>query len=98
MTPTMTPESRKLRAQLAAHVSWANTPDPASRTAKARAAAADKWIAKAREMHPEAGEEQIARVAESLRKAHFSRMAYAAHASRRRKSASNRKVESTSAA
>ncbi|KIX77434.1 hypothetical protein SF23_12280 [Streptomyces sp. MBRL 10] len=82
----MTPEERSLRARLAAHVSWAATPDPASRTAKARAAADSKFEREAREMHPNASDEHIARVAKHLRSAHFSRMALKA-AARRRNSA-----------
>ncbi|BAU83312.1 hypothetical protein SLA_2385 [Streptomyces laurentii] len=68
------PEVRAQRARLAAHKSWANTLDPASRTAKARAAAAGRFEKQAREMHPTATDEQIARVAENLRQAHFASM------------------------
>jgi hypothetical protein len=70
----MDPEVRILRARLGAHASWANTLDPTSRTAKARAAADGRFERQAREMHPEANEEQVARVAEHLRKAHYQRM------------------------
>ncbi|MFG2993990.1 hypothetical protein ACGFZK_32645 [Streptomyces sp. NPDC048257] len=83
----MSPEERSLRARLAAHISWAATRDPASRTAKARAAAAGRFEKQAREMHPDATEEDIARVAKSLRSAHFSRMALKAATARRRNSA-----------
>lgn len=82
----MSPEERSLRARLAAHVSWAATPDPASRTAKARAAALGKFEREAREMHPDASDEQITRVAAHLRSAHFTRMALKS-ATARRKSA-----------
>jgi hypothetical protein len=70
---------------LAAHSSWANTLDPASRTAKARAAANARFEAKARELHPDATDEQIARVAEHLRKAHFAALALASAKARRAK-------------
>ncbi|GHF83441.1 hypothetical protein FHX82_006466 [Amycolatopsis bartoniae] len=39
----LTPEQRRLRAQIAAHVSWANTQDRAARTAAARKAAVDRF-------------------------------------------------------
>lgn len=83
----MDPEMRSLRARLGAHASWANTTDPASRTAKARAAANGRFEQQAREMHPGATDEQITRVAEHLRKAHFSRMALASAKARRSKPA-----------
>ncbi|TXS78647.1 hypothetical protein EAO76_09805 [Streptomyces sp. sk2.1] len=83
----MDPEIRSLRARLGAHASWANTTDPASRTAKARAAANSRFEKQAREMHPGATDEQITRVAEHLRKAHFSRMALASAKARRSKPA-----------
>jgi predicted negative regulator of RcsB-dependent stress response len=80
----MDPADRTLRARLAAHVSHANTLDPASRTAKARAAANERFVKAARELHPDATEEQIARVAEHLRKAHYARMGMASAAKRRK--------------
>ncbi len=55
----MDPQDRSLRASLAAHTSWANTVDPASRTAKARAAANGRFEKAARELHPDATDEQI---------------------------------------
>jgi len=81
----MDPQDRSLRASLAAHSSWANTLDPASRTAKARAAANARFEREAREKHPAATDEQIARVAEHLRKAHFKRLALASAKARRAK-------------
>jgi hypothetical protein len=81
----MDPQDRTLRARLAAHSSWANTLDPASRTAKARAAANARFERKAREKHPNATDEQIARIAEHLRKAHFAALALASAKARRAK-------------
>ncbi|MGQ4351944.1 hypothetical protein [Streptomyces drozdowiczii] len=78
----LNPEQRSLRARLAVQTSWANTLDPASRTAKARAAAAGRFEKQARELHPDATDEQIARVAKHLKAAHFSRMALASARSR----------------
>ncbi|QJT06871.1 hypothetical protein G9272_16790 [Streptomyces asoensis] len=79
----MNPQERSLRARLAVHKSWANTLDPKSRTAKARAARAARFEAKARELHPGATPEQIARVAEHLKKAHYAAMALASAKARR---------------
>ncbi|MEV7394898.1 hypothetical protein [Streptomyces sp. NPDC091215] len=81
----MNPQDRSLRASLAAHTSWANTLDPASRTAKARAAANDRFEKQAREKHPDATAEQILRVAKHLRKAYFQRLALASAKARRAK-------------
>ncbi|MFD5938317.1 hypothetical protein [Streptomyces griseus] len=83
----MDTEARKLRAQLGAHVMWANTLDPASRTAKARSAANGRFEQQARAKYPEATDEQIARVAEHLRKAHFKAMGLKSAMARRAKSA-----------
>lgn len=88
----MNPEDRALRARLAAHTSWANTLDPASRTAKARAAANGRFEKQARELHPDATDEQIARVAEHLKSAHFSRIALQAAAARRANAAAKRRM------
>lgn len=85
----MTPAERTLRARLASQMSWANTLDPKSRTAKARAAAAGRFEKQAREMHPTATDEQIARVAAQLRSAHATRMALKSAQSRRAKAAAN---------
>lgn len=81
----MDPEVRTLRARLGAHASWANTLDPTSRTAKARAAANGRFEKQARQKHPDATDEQIARVADHLRRAHFSAMGLKSAMSRRKK-------------
>ncbi len=70
----MDPTERTLRARLGAHQSWANTTDRTARTEAARRAAESKFTKEARLKHPEATEAQIAAAAESLRKAHFTRM------------------------
>lgn len=80
----MDPADRSLRARLAAHTSWANTADPSSRTAKARAAAAGRFEKKARELHPDGDDALIARTAEHLRRAHYARMGLASAAARRK--------------
>ncbi|MEV6313403.1 hypothetical protein AB0M10_33045 [Streptomyces sp. NPDC051840] len=83
----LNPEQRSLRARIAVQTSWANTLDPTSRTAKARSAANGRFEQQARDLHPNATDEQIARVAGHLKSAHFSRMALASAKARRAKSA-----------
>jgi hypothetical protein len=80
----MNEEERKLRAQLGAEISWANTADRTARTAPGSRAAEARFEKEARERHPDASEEQIAQVAEHLRKAHFRRMGLASATKRRR--------------
>jgi hypothetical protein len=87
MDTGLTPEERTLRARMAVQKSWANTLDPSSRTAKARTAADARFEKQARELHPDATDEQIARVAEHLRQAHFSEMAFKSARTRRMKAA-----------
>jgi hypothetical protein len=70
----MNAEERRLRAQLGAEMSWAKTPDRTARTAPGSRAAEARFEKQAREMHPDAGDEFIAKVAENLRRAHFRRM------------------------
>ena len=86
----MDPADRTLRARLAAHASWAATTDPAGRTAKARGTFTERFVKQAREMHPGASEQQIAEVAEHLRKAHYTRMGLASAKARRAKTAARR--------
>ena len=70
----MDPDERSLRARLAAHTSWAKTPDPASRTAKARKVAMDRFE---REVDPDGTLPPAERVrrAEHAKKAYFTRIA-----------------------
>lgn len=81
------PKVRELRARLGAHASWANTPDRQARTAPARAARAAKYEQRAREMHPDATDQQIAQVAEHLMKAEMTAMSLKAAQARKRKAA-----------
>lgn len=71
----MTETERKLVASIAAHESWAKTPDRTARTAKARAALDAKFLA-------EAGGDPVR--AEHLRKAHYKRLALKSARSRRK--------------
>ncbi|MGV9337873.1 hypothetical protein [Streptomyces sp. NPDC003688] len=87
----MNPQERSLRASLAAHLSWANTLDRSSRTAKARAASNGRFERQAREMHPNGTDEQIARVAGHLRTAYFKELALASAIARRIKAADKKK-------
>lgn len=71
----MTPTERRLAASIAAHESWANTPDRSARTAPARRAADAKFL-------EQAGGDPVR--AEHLRKAHFQRLALKSAQSRRK--------------
>ena len=75
---------RVLQARMAAHASWAKTADRAARTAKARAALANKFE---REVDPEGvlTPAERARRAEHARKAHFTRLALRSAQVRRRR-------------
>lgn len=64
--PSSNPDERRLVASIAAHESWAATPDRTARTAPARAALDAKFLA-------EADGDPIR--AEHLRRAHFKRLA-----------------------
>jgi hypothetical protein len=66
---------RRLKAQLAAHTSWANTQDSAGRTAPARAALHQKFL-------DEAGGDPVR--AEHLRQAYYKRLALKSAISRRK--------------
>lgn len=73
--PDLTSSERKLRASIAAHESWAHTPDRAARTAPARRALDEKFLTEA--------EGDPVR-AEHLRKAYFTRLALKSAKARRR--------------
>ena len=78
----LTPAERSMRSQIAAHESWAKTPDRAARTAKARQAALAKFE---HEIDPnnELPPSERARRAEHARKAHFKRLALKSAQARR---------------
>jgi len=81
----MTPAQRSLRARIAAHTSWANTADPAARTAPARAAALDRFE---RQVDPDGtmNPTERARRAESAKRAFYLGMTLKSHEARRRNS------------
>ena len=80
----LTPAERILRGQIAAHTSWARTPDRAARTAAARQAALNRFE---REVDPEGklAPDVRAKMAESERKAYFKRLALKSAKARRRR-------------
>jgi len=71
----LSPSESTLRGRIAAHESWANTPDRAARTAPARAALVAKFLA-------EAGGDPVR--AEHYRKAYFARLSLRSAQSRRK--------------
>lgn len=73
--PSAVPGERKLTASIAAHESWAATPDRAARTAPARRALDAKFL--------EAADGDPVR-ADHLRKAHFQRLALKSAQARRK--------------
>ncbi len=80
----LTPEERKLRAQLAAHTMHAQVADPSAHTRPAR----DAFLAKfEHEVDPEGvlKPEERKRRAEHARKAHFKRLSLLAAQARRRR-------------
>lgn len=87
MPDRLTPSERKLRAQVAAHTSWANTEDRTARTAAGTKALLDKFE---RDVDPDGKlpPAERAKRAESARKAHFARLAFKSAQARRLKKAS----------
>jgi hypothetical protein len=78
------PPERAIRARIAAHVSWANTPDPSARTAAGRAAFLDRFE---KQVDPDGtlSPDERARRAEHARKAYFASLALKSAQARRRK-------------
>lgn len=75
---------RSMQLRLAAHISWAKTPDRSARTAAARRASHHtRFLAMAREQHPNATETELASIAESLKKAHYQALALKSAQARR---------------
>lgn len=78
-----TSTERKLRAEIAAHASWASTPDRSARTAPARRAALDRFE---KQVDPDSVllPAERARRAEHARKAYFKRLALKSAQARRK--------------
>ena len=74
----LTPAERSWRGKIAVETSWANTKDRPARTAKARQALEDKFLAEAD------GDPQRAK---HIRKAYYARLQLASSQARRRRSA-----------
>lgn len=91
----MTPEQRRARARRAANASWENTNDKAARTAKAREAAAARFERQARELHPDASDEHIARVAKQLKDDFYERIQLSS--ARKRRAAAEAKATASAA-
>ncbi len=74
MTDHLTPAQRTLRAKIAAHHSWTNTPDRLARTAAARKAAWDRFD---KQVDPDGSlpPEERAQRARNARSAYFSGLA-----------------------
>jgi hypothetical protein len=86
MDASVSPAERTLRAQLAAHTSWANTTDRTARTEPGRRAAADRFE---RLVDPDGvlpADERRLR-AESARKAHMKGLALKSAQARRKRRA-----------
>jgi hypothetical protein len=81
-TTGLTAAERTMRASLAANISWANTDDREARTRKAREAQFTKYEKKV-DPEGELTPEERHRRAESLRRAHMTRMALASAKARR---------------
>lgn len=82
-----------MRARMAAHVMWSQTPDRSERTAPARKAAMDRFE---KSVDPDGllDPEERARRATSARKAHFTQLAYrSARARRARTQSASRNAE-----
>jgi hypothetical protein len=79
----LTPEQRRLRASIAAHVQWAKESDPTARTATARKAFMERFE---READPDGvlDPAERARRAEHLRRAYFTRLALASSKARKK--------------
>jgi hypothetical protein len=80
-TSPLTPEERSLRASIAANTSWGRTPDRTARTAPARRALEETFLAQVPDTITDPVER--ARAAENLRRAHFQRMALKSAQARR---------------
>ena len=78
---SLTPQQRRLRAQVAAHVQWASEPDRSARTKAARDGLLAKFEAEA-DPDGRLPAEERRRRAEHLRKAHMARMALASSRAR----------------
>lgn len=83
----MNTSERSMQMRIASYKSWANTADRSARTAAARKSSHhDRFIRQAREMHPDATDEQVEAAAEALKSAYYRELATRSAATRRIKS------------
>lgn len=84
--PELSRSERRLRAQVAAHTSWAQTADRTARTEPGRHAFRAKFE---RQVDPEGrlSVEELAARAESARQAHYARLAFESAKARRNRAA-----------
>jgi hypothetical protein len=90
--PADHPDNRLL-STLANHERWAAVDDRTAATAPARQAFRDRFVQEARERFGDLPADELARRAESLRKAHYTRLALASARSRRKRTAAVRTVD-----
>jgi hypothetical protein len=89
--PPLTPDQRALRARMASHTFWADTPDPADR--RKHTAGARRNSPVSFEYHLDRVPEEITdpearrKAAESAHKAHMARLAYLSSLARSKKKA-----------
>lgn len=80
----MNTSERSMKLRLAAHKSWAATPDRASRTAAARRASHHtRFVEQARRDNPTLSEAQVTQIADSLKKAFYAELALKSAQARR---------------
>lgn len=80
----MNPSERSLKMRLAAHKSWANTRDRSKRTEAARQASHHtRFLDQARRDNPDATEQQLQDIADSLKKAFYTELALKSAQARR---------------
>jgi len=88
----LTPEQRRLRAQIAAHIRWSRE-DPTANAVRAQAGLVARFE---REIDPDGTLEpaERARRVESARKAHMKRLALKSAKARRRRAEAKRELQS----
>lgn len=73
-----------MAGRIGAHVRWGNTTDRAAATAPARQALADRFLREVQAEHPQLDHQTQVRMAESRKKAFYSRIARKSVAARKR--------------
>lgn len=84
MPGRLTPSERALRARLAAHIKHAACEDPSAATAPARRAFLDRFMREARERFGDLPDEELARRAEHLKRAYFTKLSLRSSTARRK--------------